>query len=304
VCSGEPAESADRLGVHESIRVAIGQIEPIPRNAADGQAEPAVEDEEEGGIKDNSFLVEEAYNQEPGIVQHIFNWVRAWDFDDGRSRTFDFVFTQEWPLWSERHQFSYTLPLSSVFEHPAGGMSSDEAGLGDILLNYRYALSLETDCCPAIAPRFSLILPSGDEDRGLGTGEVGYQFNLPISKEIGCWAFHANAGFTITPDVESGSSGSHTLNGYNLGASAIWLARDDLNFLLETVTFWDEEPTDTGIDHTFQLLLSPGVRWAPYTEGDTQWVLGAAVPIGLTRDAPDIGMFFYMSIEHRFMRTE
>ena len=25
------------------------------------------------GIQDNSFLIEEAYNQEPGVVQHIFN---------------------------------------------------------------------------------------------------------------------------------------------------------------------------------------------------------------------------------------
>ena len=25
------------------------------------------------GIQDNSFFIEEAYNQEPGVVQHIFN---------------------------------------------------------------------------------------------------------------------------------------------------------------------------------------------------------------------------------------
>lgn len=25
-------------------------------------------------IEDNSFLVEEAYNQEPGVIQHIFTW--------------------------------------------------------------------------------------------------------------------------------------------------------------------------------------------------------------------------------------
>lgn len=263
----------------------------------------------EGGIKDNSFLVEEAYNQEPGIVQHIFNWVRGWDFDDTRTRTFDFVFTQEWPIGSESHQFSYTIPISSVFEHPAGGVSSDEAGLGDILLNYRYALSKETECCPAIAPRLSLLLPSGDEERGLGTGEAGFQFNLPISKEVGRWAVHANAGFTVIPDVVAEAGGvrgrpRHTLNAYNLGASAIWLARDDLNFLLETVTLWDEGLSETGsVDHSFELLLSPGVRWAPYTAGDTQWVVGVGLPVGLTRDAPDISLFFYMSFEHRFQRS-
>src|SRR5881396_3144585 len=29
-------------------------------------------------IRDNSFLVEEAYNQEPGVVQHIMTWDTRW----------------------------------------------------------------------------------------------------------------------------------------------------------------------------------------------------------------------------------
>jgi hypothetical protein len=37
---------------------------------------------------------------------------------------------------------------------------------------------------PAIAPRFTLILPTGDEDKGFGSGSVGYQFNLPVSKIV------------------------------------------------------------------------------------------------------------------------
>ena len=265
--------------------------------------------EAEGGIKDNSFLIEEAYNQEPGVVQHIFNFVRGWDWTNGHSRTFDFTFTQEWPLGSETHQFSYTVPSSSIFSHPAGGISSEESGFGDVLLNYRYQISQESECCPAIAPRFSLILPTGDESKGLGNGEVGYQFNLPISKEVGKWAYHFNAGLTVIPDVDAELGPGlgrprHTLTGYNLGTSAIWLARNDLNFMLETVANWDEAFTDSGgIDHTLAVLLSPGVRWAPYTKGDTQWVVGVGLPIGLTRDAPDISLFFYLSYEHRFKET-
>ncbi len=34
--------------------------------------------------------------------------------------------------------------------------------------------------------------------------------------------------------------------------------------------------------------------------GDTQWVLGIGLPIGVSRDAPDISLFFYLSIEHPF----
>src|SRR5207249_2279859 len=56
------------------------------------------------GIQDNSFFIEEAYNQQPGVVQHIFNV--PIDFTNG-SREIAPSFTQEWPVFSQTHQFSY-----------------------------------------------------------------------------------------------------------------------------------------------------------------------------------------------------
>src|SRR5262245_17587450 len=44
-------------------------------------------------IADNSFLIEEAYNQEAGVVQHISVFQRDW-----RSSAWAYSFTQEWPL--------------------------------------------------------------------------------------------------------------------------------------------------------------------------------------------------------------
>src|SRR4030095_14837612 len=77
------------------------------------------------GIQDNSFFVEEAYNQEPGIVQHIIN-VPAF-FERGNNE-FSFIFTQEWPIFSQTHQFSYTIPYT---------FTESENGFDDIRLNYR-----------------------------------------------------------------------------------------------------------------------------------------------------------------------
>src|SRR6516164_6055765 len=59
------------------------------------------------GIQDNSFFIEEAYNQEPGVVQHILNV--PIDLTNG-SREITPSFTQEWPVFSQTHQFSYTIP--------------------------------------------------------------------------------------------------------------------------------------------------------------------------------------------------
>src|SRR5262249_6170393 len=72
-------------------------------------------------IRDNAFFVEEAANQEPGVVQHIFNWINLWDHTpNGRTRDFAFTYTMELPLGSQTHQFSFTTLFLSSFEKPDG----------------------------------------------------------------------------------------------------------------------------------------------------------------------------------------
>src|SRR5262245_17773403 len=73
----------------------------VARARADGATWP---DLSSGPLQDNSFLIEEAYNQEAGVVQSIVNglWSRS-------SENWTLSFTQEWPVPDQRHQFSYTL---------------------------------------------------------------------------------------------------------------------------------------------------------------------------------------------------
>jgi len=169
------------------------------------------------GIMDNSFLVEEAYNQEEGVVQHIANLVYGFDkFSGAGARTFNFSFTQEWPVWGQAHQLSYTIPYTNL---RADHKTID--GLGDVLLNYRYQAYFETNRLTAFAPRFSLVLPTGDERFGLGSGNLGYQWNLPFSTTLNDRTFvHANAGLTFLP--ESGFIVKNDLLNYNVAASAIY----------------------------------------------------------------------------------
>ena len=50
-------------------------VSSAPAAPATASAEP---ESEEAGIMDNSFLVEEAYNQEYAVVQHIQMWTKMW----------------------------------------------------------------------------------------------------------------------------------------------------------------------------------------------------------------------------------
>lgn len=254
------------------------------------------------GIQDNSFFVEEAYNQESGIVQHIIN-VPAF-FTSG-DKEVSFIFTQEWPVFSQTHQFSYTIPYT---------FTESENGFDDIRLNYRLQALMEGERTPAFAPRFSLVTPSGDASKGFGHDRLGYEINLPFSKIVSeRVTLNFNAGGSLFPDVND-----RDLWNYNLGGSVIYAVSSNFNLMLEAVAFWEEDAADFAeilpasaatnkasaiIDRTVTALLSPGARYAFNLPDDLQIVVGAGVPIGLTSDSPDWGLFFYLSIEHPFVRT-
>jgi hypothetical protein len=270
----------------------------------------AQDEEKEEQIIDNSFLIEEAYNQEPGVIQHIFEMVPSWEHGANAQRNVAFTFTQEWPIFSQKHQFSYILPLQRYDDEPPSD-SRQGGGLGDIWLNYRYQLlNDQTGDYIACAPRASLILPSGDWKQNLGNGVLGYQIAFPVSKVFKHWELNFNAGLTKVPNGKGGVNPDLPFAGTNLdgnyvGGSAVYFLRPNFHLMLEQLNTWTDELNWDGTkDNQFISYLSPGFRWAPYTEGDTQWVLGFGLPIGLSPDAPDIGMIFYMSFEHRFLKKK
>jgi hypothetical protein len=254
------------------------------------------------GIQDNSFLIEEAYNQERGVVQHI-NKLQE---DDG---DWFFTFIQEWPVFSQDHQFSYTIPYSWVrpataaeqtltdliIDFDAGGAA--EQGFGDIMLNYRWQALYEKEYQPAFAPRLSLILPTGDRDKDLGNESFGYQISLPVSKIVSNRVtMHGNAGLTSYVDVEGQQPTS-----FNLGGSAIYALTRDFNLMLETLGEWNQSVEEGEIVQDFTYTLSPGVRYA-FNYPDAQLVLGVAAPCSFSEDAQDFGLFLYFSYEHSLRR--
>jgi hypothetical protein len=254
-------------------------------------------------IEDNSFLVEEAYNQEPGVVQHIFN---AQYTSSGALHGWNFAFTQEWPVFSLEHQLSYTIPSFHLLD------GRDRVyGLGDILINYRYQALAEDETKPAFAPRFSLILPTGNRDRDTGNGVVGYQWSLPFSKKLASqFAMHANFGLTYLPHARIRLDGStsplsprHSLVSYNLGASGIFAWFPRFHLMLEWLGPFEESINDSGkARREFQPVISPGFRAAVVNEEKLQLVVGAAAPIGLNRKADNLGAFLYFSVEHDFIK--
>lgn len=247
----------------------------------------------EAKIEDNSFLMEEAYNQEFGVVQHIQTFTR-----DLRNDAYVYSFTQEWPVDPDpRHQLSYTLQGNR-----AEGFSG--FGWGDTLLNYRYQLVKNERV--AVAPRASVILPSGDSRFGRGYGGSGFQTNWALSfranKKL---TAHSNAGWTMVPNAKNEFGDKAKLNEFNLGQSFIWLAKPRFNVLLETIYNSSEDviaPSRTRRNH--DVTMNPGVRWSYNLKSGMQIVPGVSVPTGVGPSAGIVGVFFYFSIEHPYRKTK
>jgi hypothetical protein len=240
-------------------------------------------------IQDNSFLLEEAYNQEDGVIQHINTFMRQ------RGGLWAYTFTQEWPVTGQKHQLSYTIPVQRV-----AGTPDFSNGLGDVAINYRYQLLGSGKTRVAFAPRFSLLLPTGDSKKGLGAGAVGYQFNFPVSLVVADkLVTHINAGATLTPSTKNAIGEKANTSGFNLGQSLIWLTAQNFNVMVEAA--WNSSETVTGQklkQRGYSFLLNPGIRWAHNFKSGLQIVPGIAVPLGLGPSNGDHALFFYLSFEH------
>jgi hypothetical protein len=241
-------------------------------------------------IQDNSFLIEEAYNQESGVVQHVSTFQRSEGGD------WELGFTQEWPLGGIRHQLSYTIPV--------GNIEGFGTGLGDVALNYRYQLAGSPEARTVAAPRLSVLLPTGNEEEGRGAGALGFEGNFPLTLVLGNqFVTHWNAGGTVTPAARNALGEKATTTSFNLGASVVWLFRPSFNFLLEAV--WDGARTVVGEGQTAleeSLVLSPGIRWAFDLPNDLQIVPGLAYTISLDSGPGENAVFLYLSFEHPFKR--
>jgi hypothetical protein len=251
------------------------------------------------GFDDNSFLVEEAYNQDRGEVQHTLNAVYSNDF---KRRGWSFNFEQEWWLFTEDHQVAVSVPFSHLREE-----GERQRGVGDIQIEYRYQLTEEGPNIPAVAPGFGLILPTGDRDKGTGNGVVGYEWSVAASKKVASrLALHANLGLTYLPKVRvllddnQRLSPKRSLVSYDIGASAVFALSSDIHMLLEWVGEFEEEINDKGKkERDFKALLSPGIRAAVINKDDLQTVVGVGIPIGVAGPADNYGVFLYFSVEHR-----
>lgn len=245
---------------------------------------------QEGAIQDNSFLVEEAYNQEPGVVQHIVLVERP-----RHGGGWESTFTQEWPVGRLPQQLSFTLTSASV---------DGRTGVGDTLVNWRLQLVGDGHARFALAPRISLVVPTGDTDRVPNTGGGGLEVAWPASWVLtDTLVSHTDVGASRIHRAHDTVGHKADLERIYAAQSFVWLLRPRFNVMLEALWERADRVGGKGLAPTTEsLFVSPGLRFAQNLR-QLQVVYGVGFPVEIGAGEGDRSVLVYLSFEHSFKGT-
>ena len=139
----------------------------------------------------------------------------------------------------------FSMARTSRRMRPGFNLDQSQSGLGDITLTTGYGLLQETATRPLVRALLYLQFPTGDENKGLGTGELAAGPGLSVSKWFQQWNVYGETRYIfqgsnsdiglkdyLTLDGEVG----YALNRYVLPSIALWYATapsDDSSDLLE-----------------------------------------------------------------------
>jgi hypothetical protein len=242
-------------------------------------------------IEDNSFLLEEAFNQEWGVYQFIQTYTTQ-----NVARGYEYTFENEIPITDKTQQFSYEFAVARQDAKSHGAIS-------DVTLNYR--LQPYNKDGVLLADRFGLIIPTGDVDKNAGNGVYGFEFmqaaTILINEDF---ATHFNFGFTVLPNAKSaGTNERRSITTVTAGTSFIYLWKDSVNFLLEGLLQSGQSVLPDGTRSADTMLtINPGMRFAIDLEWhDTQIVPGISFPTELLNSPTEHGVLVYLSIEPTFL---
>lgn len=242
-------------------------------------------------IEDNSMYIEEAFNQEAGIVQHISNLILT-------DNLLTYSYTNEIPIKDYWHQFSFTALYHS---------NDLYNGFGDFQIAYR-PMIWDKVSWALVTPRFSLLMPTGDWKKGLGKGAWGGQFNLAVTKRLsrtivthwnGGYTFYDHAPFYDPVNANTDIIKYGNLKTTNAGASLIWFLTPQINLMVEYAESYDAAVGDQR-PSARTTILHPAARFA-FAIGKVQVVPGAGIPMQYRNGSFEATQFFgYLSIEPNY----
>jgi Protein of unknown function (DUF3187) len=191
-----------------------------------------------------------------------------------------------------QYLFSYTLQKDG---RTALQGTSGAVGIGDIAFGAKALLREEERWAPAIAGRFALKLPTGDEERALGSGAVDIGLGLVLEKKFGPVHLYLNTGLTIPSGNPFSGSGIHSLPMLSTFLTGEYRLTERFSLLLQ-LNGVTPPVRNTGLDiddATFEILA--GFNWA-IPGLPVVWQAGFMEDLNNTNRTADFALFMSWSM--------
>jgi hypothetical protein len=157
------------------------------------------------------------------------------------------------------------------------------SGIGDAFVNLSYRVLEEDEAMPGVSLHAGIKLPTADEDKGLGTGELDYQMGVGLGKGIGRWFVYGSLDYNILGDPDY-----YELDNYISGSASVATEVID-NMEVSLQLSAAQAATDVSDD---SLALGVGVNYFLEKYG----MVSAGLQKGFTDGSPDYSLVVGYSI--------
>jgi hypothetical protein len=191
-----------------------------------------------------------------------------------------------------QHLFDYTLQKDG---RNALRGASGALGIGDIAVSAKALLHAEGDWAPAVAGRVALKLPTGDDDRALGSGEVDVGLGVALEKTLGPVRLYFNTGLTVPTGNPFAGTGIDSLPMLSTFLTGEYRLTDRFSLLLQ-LNGVTPPVRNTGMDidrPTFEILA--GFNWA-IPGLPVVWQAGFMEDLNDTNRTADFALFMSWSL--------
>ncbi len=289
-----------RLGLLLIFALAAG-----PVRAQETRVAPTEEPEE----PDYFFLTGGPYTQKKNSPQIIR--ANQWYLSSGgvRTRAYTGAGRFEWGL-TDRWEADFEFGALHARERLLGVTTFGEGGAADLLFGARYRLLDESFAPFTLTMGPQVVAPVASRRRGLGTGKVGYAWDLSAAKEwTGPVFVAASVNLEVTPGVPafadgtgpefdlSQVSGAVALGFRPLERETTFGVIHDLHVLLEVGASRADEIEAGQRTRATEVFFAPGLRYGFVGRGGSLTEIGVSFPLGLTGSSADWGFILQFQYE-------
>jgi hypothetical protein len=174
----------------------------------------------------------------------VNDWHRAFGFPDGGR--------------NNAKDNSYEMQIRAN-DQSAYELESHHIGLLDIPIVWTQSLMEEDEDQPAVALRFGVELPTGNENKGFSNGEVDYGLGVLVERSVGRWTFTGATDYVFTErsdDFEKADIQMDDLWDVQAGAEYRW---NDSGSLLAQLVYTSPLVRDIPLDAIDSPILDLGV---------------------------------------------